>query len=500
MEYTSTRDNNISISSLQSIVKGISNENGLFVPCDLPKLYIDDILLQFSNCKDEYTKYTFLSKAILSIFFSEFSEEFLDNSTNNAYGEPFQYTPAPLVNLDSKLSVLELFHGPTLAFKDIALQIMPFLFTEAKKIGKDSTHSLILVATSGDTGKAALEGYKDKENIDIIVFYPRDGISEIQKLQMCTQTGKNVYSIGLNGNFDDTQRAVKSLMTDNDLISKLEEKNIKFSSANSINIGRLIPQIVYYYYAYLLLLEKGDIYKGEKIDFVVPSGNFGNILAGFYAKSMGLPIDKLVCASNQNDVLTDFINKGDYGVNRNFYKTISPSMDILVSSNVERLIYYLTGKNSKKVNDYYGSLKETGSFSLSEAELETLKENFVGYSCSEDETKKTLEDIYRRYNYLLDPHTAVAFGAYNKYKGKNNTVIIATASPYKFPESILDALKLTEKEKEKSNLSKISSLSNTKIPESILDIEKREIRFNECIDIGKEKEFLLKYIERLGEN
>jgi len=500
MNYVSTRDNSISLISTEAIIKGISSDNGLFVPVEIPKLDMTNLYRDIKSLDSKESIYAYLAYMIFSIYFDDIDSDYLRTSISIAYDNPFNGKPAPLKHLTSNLSVLELFHGPTLAFKDIALQIMPFLFTEAKRRQNDSSHSLILVATSGDTGKAALEGYMDVDGVSIVVFYPKDGVSEIQQLQMTTQEGNNVYVIGVNGNFDDAQKIVKTIMTDSVFQEELSKKGIKFSSANSINIARLIPQIVYYFYSYFTLLLEGKISETEPINFVVPSGNFGNILASYYAKSMGLPIAKLICASNQNDVLTDFIRTGEYNTKRDFFTTLSPSMDILVSSNVERLIWYLTGSSSEKTKRYYEGLAKTGSFKLKEDEHKLLAESFISYSCDDNETKQNIKDVYDRYSYLTDPHTAVAFGSYKKYLDDINdetpTVIVATASPYKFASSVLASFELYETDISKQ-FDIISTISKTITPKSLTDLLSRQVRFDDSVDIGYEKDLLNKYIETI---
>ena len=503
MRYTSTRNNDIDISSAEAIIRGISSDNGLFTPKEIPTLFIKDIYEDYIKLENQYERYISIATKITSLFFDDFDISYLKDSIYKAYTSPFDNTPAPIKKLSDRLFCLELYHGPTLAFKDIALQLMPFLLEGAKEIQKDNSHSLILVATSGDTGKAALEGYKDINGVNIVVFYPKDGVGEIQELQMTTQQGSNINVIAINGNFDDTQRAVKSLMTDVDLIEYLKNKNIKFTSANSINIGRLIPQIVYYYTTYLELLVTKCIKMDDRINFIVPSGNFGNILAGYLAKSMGLPIDKLICASNQNNVLTDFIRDGEYTLKRDFFTTISPSMDILVSSNVERLIWLVTGYNSNRTAEIYKKLKQTNSFALTDEEKAILSESFLSYSTDDTKTLETIRKVFNDYNYLIDPHTAVAFSAYEKYINETNSeninVVLSTASPFKFSSSVLKALSDLDKD-ESESLQLLSTISNTEIPKAISDIYSREVRFSTTVETGYEKEDLLVYIDKLRVN
>ena len=500
MRYTSTRDNNIDISSAEAIIKGISEDNGLFVPKEIPQLPINTLTADFYRQKSDADRYSLLAAEIFELYFNDFDIDYLRESAQKAYSVSFEMSPAPLKYLGGPLCVLELFHGPTLAFKDMALQVMPYLFVEAKRMLNDSSHTLILVATSGDTGTAALEGYRDIKGTNIFVYYPFNGVSDIQRLQMCTQQGSNVYAVGIMGNFDDTQRAVKSIMTDRILAGELNKSGIKLSSANSINIARLIPQIVYYYSTYLTLCRDGKIAEGDKINFTVPSGNFGDILAGYYAMQMGLPINKLICASNVNRVLTDFINTGEYNLKRDFFTSISPSMDILLSSNIERLIWNITGRSDRGTAELYSSLLETGRFCLTEAETGLLKESFTAYSCDDAETMNSIRSVYNSCGYVVDPHTAVAFGAYDKHISNTGdmtfNVIIATASPYKFCDSVLKALG-ADNGTDAGSFARLEQLSKTVTPEPLKDIESKDVRFNESIPLGCEEAFIKRYIKTI---
>jgi threonine synthase len=392
--------------------------------------------------------------------------------------------------------MLELWHGPTCAFKDMALQILPyFLTTSIKKLNVDKK-VVILVATSGDTGKAALEGFKDVEGTQIMVFYPEDGVSPMQKRQMTTQEGANVGVCAIKGNFDDCQNGVKAIFTDNEVKEKLSNGGYMFSSANSINWGRLVPQIVYYVSAYATLVADKEIDLGERINIVVPTGNFGNILAGYYAKKMGVPIDKLICASNVNKVLTDFINTGIYDRNREFYATCSPSMDILISSNLERLLYLVTGEDDALIRDWFGQLATNGKYEVNDTVKAVLKEEFYGGYCDDVDTKKTIKEIYDKYGYTCDTHTAVAVKVYEDYKSQtgddNKTIIASTASPYKFSASVLEAIdgKVANID-EYDMVNILNERSNMPIPKSLAELKDKDRRFNGSIEKDNMKSFVL---------
>ncbi|MBO5908702.1 MAG: threonine synthase [Clostridia bacterium] len=494
MLYNSTRDNDAIVNSSVAIAHGISKEGGLFVPQSVPSLSDED----FSNLKG--MNYVERANFVLGKFLTDFTADELNYCTKGAYLGSFDNdAPAPVKALDDTVNILELWHGPTCAFKDLALQILPYLLTtSAKKVSGDKK-TVILVATSGDTGKAALEGFKDVKDTEIIVFYPNDGVSAMQQLQMNTQKGENVYVCAINGNFDDAQTGVKTIFTDDKVKALLEENGMEFSSANSINWGRLAPQIIYYISAYCDLLEKGDDYLKDGFNVVVPTGNFGNILAAYYAKEMGVPINKLICASNSNNVLTDFLNGGTYDRNRNFYTTISPSMDILISSNLERMLYELTGHNDKKIAKWQNELKESGKYTVDEDVFAKLKELFWGGFCSEESTAKTIKETLDKYGYIIDTHTAVAVSVYNDYRkqtGDSRPVVIAsTASPYKFANSVLEAIGEKANENEFEAVGLLSKLTNTDIPKPISDLEAAQIRFNNVCN----KEDMNKVVlERLG--
>ena len=480
MKYNSTRNSTLSVDSAKAINDGISKDGGLFVPNELPKLDKEFFI--------RLSKMSYIDRAgeILRLFLTDFTDDEIKACTNGAYAGTFDNDcPAPLYRLNDNTSVLELWHGPTCAFKDMALQILPYLLTTSSKKVADGQTTVILVATSGDTGKAALEGFKDVENTKIIVFYPVDGVSNAQKLQMMTQEGENVYVCAINGNFDDAQTGVKKIFTNPDVAAKLAENGMAFSSANSINWGRLLPQIVYYISAYCdLIAEKGEV---DSYNVVVPTGNFGNILAAYYAKKMGAPINKLICASNSNKVLTDFIESGVYDRNRSFYTTISPSMDILISSNLERLIYDMSGCDSELISGYMAELSAAGKYEVNDKIKAELNANFVGGYATDDETKAAINETYTTYNYLADTHTGVAIKVYNDYVkntgDKTETVIVSTASPYKFSADVLDAVdsKSANHDGIKA-MSVLSEVTGTKIPTPLSGLDKRTVRFKDVCD------------------
>lgn len=480
MKYNSTRNSSLSVDSAKAINDGISKDGGLFVPNELPKLDKEFFI--------RLSKMSYIDRAgeILRLFLTDFTDEEIKACTNGAYAGTFDNDcPAPLYRLNDNTSVLELWHGPTCAFKDMALQILPYLLTTSSKKVADGQTTVILVATSGDTGKAALEGFKDVENTKIIVFYPVDGVSNAQKLQMMTQEGENVYVCAIKGNFDDAQTGVKKIFTNPDVAAKLAENGMAFSSANSINWGRLLPQIVYYISAYCdLIAEKGEV---DSYNVVVPTGNFGNILAAYYAKKMGAPINKLICASNSNKVLTDFIESGVYDRNRSFYTTISPSMDILISSNLERLIYDMSGCDSELISGYMAELSAAGKYEVNDKIKAALNANFVGGYATDDETKAAINETYTTYNYLADTHTGVAIKVYNDYVkntgDKTETVIVSTASPYKFSADVLDAVdsKSANHDGIKA-MSVLSEVTGTKIPTPLSGLDKRIVRFKDVCD------------------
>jgi len=495
MFYNSTRNSSVKVTGAEAIVQGISAEGGLFVPEEIPSLTLDEI-----KAIGEM-KYADRAFAVFSKYLTDFTDAEIHYCTDNAYSTKNFETEsiAEIAHLFDGTYMLELWHGPTCAFKDMALQILPyFLTTSAKKINLDKK-IVILVATSGDTGKAALEGFKDVEGTSILVFYPEDGVSPMQKRQMKTQEGSNVGVCALKGNFDDCQNGVKAIFTDADIKNALDSKGMMFSSANSINWGRLVPQIVYYVSAYAELVKDGEINLGDKINIVVPTGNFGNILAGYYAKHMGVPVNKLICASNINNVLTDFINTGVYDRNRDFHTTVSPSMDILISSNLERLLYLLTDRNDALIREWFGKLATEGRYEVSDDVKAKLSEEFCAGFCDDQQTKATIHEIYGKYSYTCDTHTAVAVKVYEDYKKATNdttkTVIASTASPYKFSSAVLEALegKVSDID-EYSKVDKIAELSKLPVPSALADLRNKPERFNDVIDKSEQKQYVLKVL------
>lgn len=465
--YQSTRGKGETVTASQAILKGLSDDGGLFVPTSIPKL--DVPMEKLSNMTYQETAYEVMSRLL-----TDFTEEELKNCIAKAYDEKFDTREiAPLHQADGAY-FLELYHGATIAFKDMALSILPHLMTTAAKKNQAKNEIVILTATSGDTGKAALAGFADVPGTKIIVFYPKHGVSPIQEKQMVTQKGDNTFVVGITGNFDDAQTAVKKMFNDKVLAAELDEAGFQFSSANSINIGRLVPQIVYYVYAYASLVRQGKINDGQEINVVVPTGNFGNILAAFYAKQMGLPIHKLICASNENKVLYDFFSTGTYDRKRDFILTTSPSMDILISSNLERLIYRITGENAEKCAELMQSLSQGGEYTITEEMKEKLTD-FYGNFCSEEETKDTIREVFADSHYVIDTHTAVAAGVYKKYlketKDTTPTVIASTASPYKFTRSVMDAIAEGHEDLDDFGLADaLSELSGVPLPKAVEEI------------------------------
>jgi threonine synthase len=536
MNYTSTRKSStVNVSDV--IMNGISEEGGLFVPKELPKLK-EEAVSELVNMS--YSQRAF---EVLKLFL-DFSDDDLRDVVDEAYSWNFKTLGTTrlvkLDNADDSVQMLELWHGPTAAFKDMALQVLPGLLSiSLKKAGKQG-RTLILVATSGDTGKAALEGFKNVEGIDIAVFYPQDGVSDTQKLQMQTQEGDNVHVFAVKGNFDDCQNAVKEIFTDSSTVAKAKQAGVAFSSANSINWGRLCPQIAYYVSSYAELIRNKSIKYGDKINICVPTGNFGNILAAYYAMEMGIPVAKLICASNSNNVLTDLINNGVYDMNRDFHTTVSPSMDILVSSNLERLLYHICGNDDKVINELFTSLKEKGKFEVDKKTKTKLKSLFYGSWCSEEDTTKTIKEVFDEYGYLMDTHTAVGYKVWKDYNStlsanekKTKTIIASTASPYKFSEAVYEALygefDIADFERfepvENDEYGSISSLDEADgneaeevddyaeeeevpkdlmdyleertgivIPKALSSVKNKEVRFNETIEASEIKATVTKII------
>ena len=494
MKFQSTRDESAAkFSAAQVIKQGLAADGGLFVPEEIPALTADEIQ---ALCKVDYPT---RAAKILGKFLTDYTEEELLADCRAAYAPTsFVGGAAPLVSLDGTVYSMELWHGPTAAFKDMALQIMPRLLSRALvKTGEERT-ALILVATSGDTGKAALEGYKDIERIKIAVFYPENGVSRVQKLQMQTQTGDNVYVCAINGNFDDAQNGVKKIFSDKAAAEYLDEKGLFLSSANSINWGRLAPQIVYYVSAYCDLLNAGRIQMGDKMNVTVPTGNFGNIFAAYLAKLMGLPVGQLICASNKNNILTDFLTTGTYDRNRAFHLTMSPSMDILISSNIERLLYLTAG--AKRTAAYRASLSKTGAYSVDADVKAAIDASFKGYFADEEKTAATIRETMEKHGYLADTHTAVALSAAKDYiaeTGDNTPMVVAsTASPYKFAADVYASLYTDEPANALAALDVLSEKTGTEIPYPLRGIGERTVRFTDVVPSDKMWDAVMGYVNK----
>ena len=493
MFYKSTRDSSIRVESAAAIAKGISEEGGLFVPESIPSISMDELKsLAGMN-------YAQRAAFVFSKYLTDYTDAELRYCTESAYTTKAFDTEniAEIAHLFEGTYMLELWHGPTCAFKDMALQILPyFLTTAVKKLNMDKK-VVILVATSGDTGKAALDGFKDVPGTEIMVFYPVEGVSDMQKRQMVTQEGENVTVCAVKGNFDDCQSGVKKIFTDHTVLDALEKGGMTFSSANSINWGRLVPQIVYYVSSYVSLAESGEIAYGDLLNVVVPTGNFGNILAAYYAKMMGVPLGKLICASNINKVLTDFIRTGVYNRNRQFYPTTSPSMDILISSNLERLLYLLTGEDDAQIREWFTALAEKGTYEVTDAVKAKLTEQFYGGFCDDAETKATIAELYQKYGYTCDTHTAVAVKVYEDYRKETGdttkTLIASTASPFKFSASVLDALgkKPADGTDEYDMVELLHEVSSMEIPQSLAALKTKPRRFDGSIDKSEMQQFVL---------
>lgn len=494
MYYNSTRDNSCRVTAAQAISRGISSEGGLFVPEAFPQLSMDELQGLVGKSYNEK------AKAVLSKFLTDFSAEELANCVDCAYTtEKFDSgNISEIAKVGEHAYLLELWHGPTCAFKDMALQLLPHLLTVSAEKTVPGKEIVVLVATSGDTGKAALEGFKDVSGTKMLVFYPVHGVSNMQKLQMTTQEGGNVAVCAIEGNFDDAQSGVKKIFTDPDVLKELEKNGQMFSSANSINWGRLVPQIVYYIAAYTSLVEQGEISLGEQVNVVVPTGNFGNILAAYYAKSMGLPVGKLICASNRNKVLTDFLRTGVYDKNREFHTTPSPSMDILISSNLERLLYDLCGKDDAQIREWFSALAKEGRYSVTPEVLSKLRAGFYGGYCTDEETLSTIGKVFREYGYLSDTHTAVGLKVYEDYVQVTGdtakTIIASTASPYKFTGSVLKAItKDPIPEDDFAQVELLAKLSGTTPPASLLALKDKKVRFTGSV----QKEEMVEQVLRM---
>lgn len=489
--YNSTRSKNSPVKASQAILKGLSEDGGLFVPDSIPAL--DKSLRELSEMDYRHVAYE-----VMKLFLTDFTEEELKSCIERAYDSKFDTDViAPLAEAGGAY-YLELFHGATIAFKDMALSILPHLMITAAKKNQVNNEIVILTATSGDTGKAALAGFADVEGTKIIVFYPKDGVSPVQEKQMVTQKGANTLVVGIHGNFDDAQTGVKKIFSDKELAAEMAEKGYQFSSANSINIGRLVPQICYYVYAYATLLREGRIREGEQINVVVPTGNFGNILAAFYAKNMGLPIGKLICASNENKVLYDFFRTGTYDRNREFVLTASPSMDILISSNLERLIYRIAGNDADKNKELMAALTGKGKYEIS-AQMRSELGDFYGNYATEEETAAEIGRLYRECGYVIDTHTAVASAVYRKYRQETGddtkTVIASTASPFKFARSVMNAIDGKQDAKTDFQLiDELSALAGVKVPGAVEEIRTAPVLHNRQCEVGEMKDTVKEFL------
>lgn len=480
--YHSTRNKDLKVTASQAILQGLSPDGGLFVPEIIPKLTTPIAGLAKMN-------YPELAYEVLRLYLTDYTDEEIKDCINKAYDDKFDTPEIAPIKKVGGLHYLELFHGATIAFKDMALSILPHLLTTAARKSNISDEIVILTATSGDTGKAALAGFADVKGTKIIVFYPKDGVSRVQEKQMVTQKGDNTYVIGIKGNFDDAQTGVKNIFGDKDLEDRMRKAGYRFSSANSINIGRLLPQIVYYIYSYVELYRRNEISAEEEINFVVPTGNFGNILAAYYAKRMGLPIKTLICASNDNKVLFDFFQTGRYDRNREFILTISPSMDILISSNLERLIYHIAGDDSDKTRELMTSLSKTGRYEIS-PDMRMRLEDFLGGYATVEETMSAINKVYEANGYVMDTHTAVAASVYDKYMNSSRdtspTVIVSTASPYKFAESVLKSIgikNVPEDDYEQAII--LRDITGVKIPNALEEIHYADIRHDTVCESAK---------------
>ena len=489
--YASTRDAKEKVTASQAILRGLANDSGLYVPTEIPVLDVS---------MDELAKMSYQETAyeVMKRFFTDFTEEELKHCINSAYDSKFDTEEiAPLVQADGAY-YLELFHGSTIAFKDMALSILPHLLITSARKNEVKNDIVILTATSGDTGKAALAGFADVKGTKIIVFYPKNGVSPIQEKQMVTQKGDNTFVVGIHGNFDQAQTGVKQMFADKALAAEMEAAGYQFSSANSINIGRLVPQIVYYVYAYAKLYANGEIAKGEPINVVVPTGNFGNILSAFYAKNMGVPIEELICASNENKVLYDFFTTGTYDKNRDFILTNSPSMDILISSNLERLIYRIAGNDAEKNVALMKALNTEGAYEIT-AEMKANLKDFYGNYASEAETAATIKALYEKTGYVIDTHTAVAANVFEKYQKESGdttkTVIASTASPFKFTRSVMNAIdEKYDAMDDFALVDELSKIGNVKVPQAIEEIRSAEIRHNTVCEVYEMQAVVKKFL------
>ena len=502
MYFISTRGGE-KVTGAQAIVQGLAKNGGLYVPESFPQISREEIEAMAEMSYPERAAFV-LGKYLGE----ELGDEYLKESCEKAYSTFTGNDPVPLVKIDGEngLYVMELFHGPTCAFKDMALTVLPYLLKKSCEVTGVQDEILILAATSGDTGKAALEGFRDVPGTKVAVFYPDEGVAKMQRLQMCIQDGNNVCVSAVKGNFDDCQRAVKRLFASEEFNATLAKKGVRLSSANSINFGRLAPQIAYYFSAYVDLLSSGQIEMGDGVDFVVPTGNFGDILAGWYAKQMGLPVRRLVCASNRNKVLADFFAKGVYDVKRNFFRTMSPSMDILVSSNLERLLFEISGRNAELTAKRMQELAEQKEYSITAAEKAILDKEFYGGFASEDDTVEAMYEIFEEYGYAMDTHTGVALAVYMEYKearekvdekDKTPVIVLSTANPYKFPQDVLYALSGNDVKDSFKGIKRLNLLTAMKPPKSLLDLRYRPLRFKTVVanDLKKMSELILRFAD-----
>ena len=496
MNFISTRGME-KATAAEAIVRGLASDGGLFVPESFPAVTAEEIAsLSGMN-------YAERAAFIIGKYLGDFGADFLKEACAAAYASFDNADPAPLVRIGEGLYILELFRGPTCAFKDIALTLLPRLLKRAAELTGTEGEILILAATSGDTGKAALEGFRDVPGTKAAVFFPDEGVSRMQRLQMCTQDGNNVYAAGVKGNFDDCQRAVKALFLSESFNAELRKRGVRLSSANSINFGRLVPQIVYYFSAYADLVSSSQIEAGAPVDFAVPTGNFGDILAGWYAKKMGLPVGKLLCASTRNKVLTEFFKTGVYDANRNFYRTMSPSMDILVSSNLERLLFEVSGRDARLTASRMKSLSDGGRYEITSAEREALAEDFYAVCASEDETVEAMYDVFEEYGYAMDTHTGVAMHAAYFYREKRDekdhtpVVVLSTANPYKFPQDVLYALSGNDVKDCFKGIKRLNLLTAMKPPKCLTDLRYKPLRFKQTLsaDPAKMAAEILKFAE-----
>ncbi len=479
IHYQSTRGSRYIKTSAQAIIQGIAEDKGLYVPNEIPELpfEIEDMIGK---------SYQEVAFRVLRAFFEDYTDEEMQACINGAYDSKFEEEEIVPIVKAGDAHFLELYHGKTAAFKDMALSILPYLLTTAMKKEKEDKKICILTATSGDTGKAALEGFADVPGTEIVVFYPNKGVSQVQERQMVTQEGDNTHVFAINGNFDDAQTGVKKIFNDDEYAAKLEEIGVKLSSANSINIGRLVPQVAYYVYGYIKLVERGEIQNGDKINIVVPTGNFGNILAAYYAGQMGIPVRKFICASNENKVLTDFINTGVYNINREFFLTNSPSMDILISSNLERLLYHLSGQNGDEIKELMEALEKDKKYTVS-PKIKYALDDFYGGYADQQRTNEAIGRMYKKHGYLMDTHTAVAYRVYEDYIAytgdQTPTLLASTASAYKFADSVVESIGLEKGENGFESVKALHYETSVRIPAGLKDLESKEIRHTGVLDV-----------------